>query len=65
MRRYQRPSLDLRGGMATSIDEHAAILAAIRDGDPDEAANLIAQHIHVPQGLLEDELRSEELGAGS
>ena len=61
MRRYRTPSLDLRGGMTTSLDEHAAILIAIRNGDADEAAHLIAEHIHVPQGVLEDELGEEEL----
>lgn len=65
MRRYRTSSLDLRGGMATSIDEHAAILVAIHEGSTDEAAYLIAQHIHVPQGILEEELASGELGAGS
>ncbi len=60
MRRYRTPSLDLRGGMSTSIDEHAAILSAIREGDTDRAAHLIAQHIHVPQGVLEEELEREE-----
>lgn len=60
MRRYRNPSLDLRGGMTTSIDEHAAILAAIHAGNADKAATLIAQHIHVPQGILEDTLGKEE-----
>ena len=60
MRRYRRPSLDLRGGMSQSINEHAAILGAVRNGNADEAANLIAQHIHVPQGILEEELEKEE-----
>ena len=53
-------SLDLRGGMTKSIDEHAAILLAIREGDTDEAAHLIAEHIHVPQTVLESELEEEE-----
>lgn len=60
MRRYRTPSLDLRGGMTTSIDEHAAILVAIRAGHADEAARLIALHIHVPQGILEEELKKDE-----
>lgn len=62
MRRYRTPSLDLRGGMTTSLDEHATLLIAIREGNTDEAAHLMAQHIHVPQGALEEELGSEELG---
>jgi DNA-binding GntR family transcriptional regulator len=53
MRRYSIPSLDLRGGMGRSIDEHRAILDAIRGGDGDEAARLISEHIHVPQRILE------------
>jgi len=60
MRRYRTPSLDLRGGMTTSLDEHAAILTAIRDGNADEASRLIAEHIHVPQGILEEELEEGE-----
>lgn len=60
MRRYRTPSLDLRGGMSRSIDEHAAILRAVRAGDTGEAATLIAQHIHVPQGILEEVLEKEE-----
>jgi DNA-binding GntR family transcriptional regulator len=63
MRRYRTPSLDLRGGMTTSIDEHAAILLAIREGNTDEAAHLIAEHIHVPQSVLEEELEREEESA--
>lgn len=56
MRRYQRPSLELRGGVGKSVDEHAAILAAIHTGDSEEAARLMSQHIHVPQTVLEAEL---------
>jgi DNA-binding GntR family transcriptional regulator len=65
MRRYRTPSLDLRGGVDRSIVEHAAILSAMRDGNADEAARLMADHIHVPQGVLEEldeevELQKEE-----
>lgn len=60
MRRYRTPSLDLRGGMRTSVDEHAAILVAIRDGDIAEATHLMAQHIHVPQTVLEEDVDKEE-----
>ena len=62
MRRYRTPSLDLRGGMTTSLDEHATLLIAIREGNTDEAAHLMAQHIHVPQGALEEELMADDLG---
>lgn len=60
MRRYRRPSLDLRGGMSQSIDEHAAILSAMRAGNTDEATALMAQHIHVPQAVLEEIEQEEE-----
>lgn len=65
MRRYRTPSLDLRGGMAESVGEHAAILRAIRAGNSNEAARLMAQHIHVPQSVVEEDLDQEELGARS
>ena len=53
MRRYLTPSLDLRGGLTRSIEEHQAILAAVRAGDGEEAARLLGEHIHVPQRVLE------------
>lgn len=55
MRRYRWPSLDLRGGMDRSTDEHAAILEAIKAGDVEEAVRVLAAHIHVPQKILEEE----------
>lgn len=54
LRRYRTPSLDLRGGLARSIDEHEAILDAVRAGDGEEAARLLAEHIEVPQRVLEE-----------
>ena len=53
MRRYLSPSLDLRGGMDRSIEEHRAILRAVRAGDGAEAARLLGEHSHVPQRILE------------
>ncbi|MFM9108026.1 MAG: GntR family transcriptional regulator [Chloroflexota bacterium] len=53
MRRYQSPSLDLRGGMARSIEEHRAIIDAIARGDAEAAAALLGEHIRVPQRTLE------------
>lgn len=55
MRRYRSPSLELRGGMERSIDEHAEILAAVRRRDAAKASELLAAHIHVPQEVLEHE----------
>ena len=53
MRRFLSPSLDLRGGMRRSLEEHEAILGAVRAGDGEAAATLIAEHIRVPQRILE------------
>ncbi len=53
MRRHISSSLGLRGGLERSIDEHQAILNAVRAGDADEAARLLREHIHVPQRALE------------
>jgi DNA-binding GntR family transcriptional regulator len=53
MRRHISSSLGLRGGLERSIEEHQAILGAVRAGDADEAARLLREHIHVPQRALE------------
>lgn len=60
MRRYRAPSADLRGGLERSIEEHEAILNAVRAGDAAEAARLIGEHIAVPQRMLEDQ-KSDEI----
>lgn len=54
MRRHILSSLELRGGLERSIEEHQAILTAVRAGDADEAARLLREHIHVPQRALEE-----------
>jgi DNA-binding GntR family transcriptional regulator len=53
MRRYYMPSLYLRGGFERSIDEHREIIQALTDGNPDRAAQLLHEHIQVPQRILE------------
>lgn len=53
MRWHLSSSLGLRGGLDRSIDEHQAILDAVRSGDAEEAARLLREHIHVPQRALE------------
>jgi DNA-binding GntR family transcriptional regulator len=53
MRRHISSSLGLRGGLERSIEEHQAILHAVRAGDAEEAARLLREHIHVPQRALE------------
>lgn len=64
MRRYFSPSLGLRGGMERSIEEHRAILEAVRAGDGEMAARLLSDHIHVPQRILEA-MEAVETEAGS
>ena len=61
MRRYRSPSADLRGGLERSLDEHEAILRAVRAGDATEAVRLLSEHIRVPQRLLEAELQAASL----
>jgi DNA-binding GntR family transcriptional regulator len=64
MRRHISSSLGLRGGLERSIEEHQAILAAVRAGDADEAARLLREHIHVPQRALETAAPAAASGAG-
>lgn len=52
---YLPRSLELRGSLQQSVAEHAAILAAIEARDAERAAELLAEHIEVPQRVLESE----------
>jgi DNA-binding GntR family transcriptional regulator len=50
--RYRMRSLRLRGNLGRSVSEHAAILRAAKRGDAERAAQLMADHIRVPQRRL-------------
>lgn len=54
MARYRRRSLKLRGNLRSSLLEHENIMEAIRERDADRAAELVREHIHVPQDRLEE-----------
>jgi DNA-binding GntR family transcriptional regulator len=53
--RHRLRSLELRGDLRRSIDEHRAILWAARTGDVERAVRLTSDHIRVPQIRLLDE----------
>ena len=59
---YRMRSLTLRGNLQRSVAEHAAIARAARRGDVERAAQLMAEHIRVPQRRLAA-LDVHELGA--
>jgi DNA-binding GntR family transcriptional regulator len=61
MARYRRRSLKLRGDLQSSLNEHERIMVAVRARDAKRAAELVADHIHVPQDRLE-ELSDEAWG---
>jgi DNA-binding GntR family transcriptional regulator len=50
---YRMRSLMLRGNLRRSVAEHAAILRAAKRGDGNRAAELMAEHIRVPQQRLQ------------
>jgi DNA-binding GntR family transcriptional regulator len=52
---YLPRSLELRGNLQQSVAEHEAILAAIEARDANRAAELLADHIEVPQRVLESD----------
>jgi DNA-binding GntR family transcriptional regulator len=52
MGRLMKKSVELRGGIEQSAAEHRAILEAVDAGDPERAAQLMEQHIEVPQRVL-------------
>jgi DNA-binding GntR family transcriptional regulator len=61
--RHRLRSLELRGELTRSVDEHRAILSAVRAGDVEQAVHLASDHIRVPQVrlLVEDhELASSD-----
>jgi DNA-binding GntR family transcriptional regulator len=61
--RHRLRSLELRGDLARSIEEHRAILWAARTGDVERAVRLASDHIRVPQIQLlatDDELASAD-----
>ncbi len=52
---YLPRSLELRGNLQRSVEEHEAILDAIEARDAERAAELLAEHIEVPQRVLESD----------
>jgi DNA-binding GntR family transcriptional regulator len=52
MGRLMKKSVELRGGTEQSAAEHRAILEAVDAGDPARAAQLLEEHIEVPQRVL-------------
>ena len=52
---YLPRSLELRGNLLQSVEEHEAILAAIDARDAERAAELMAEHIEVPQRVVESD----------
>jgi DNA-binding GntR family transcriptional regulator len=52
---YLPRSLELRGNLEQSVAEHEAILGAIEARDAERAAELLAEHIEVPQRVLESD----------
>jgi hypothetical protein len=50
---YRRPSALLRGSLDRSIAEHRGIMDAARAREGDRAAELVVDHIRVPQRRLE------------
>lgn len=65
MGRLLARSLQLRGSMQQSIDQHRAILEAVDAGDAARAAELLEAHVETPAQLLEgaELFESQEEGA--
>lgn len=59
MGRYEMRSLALRGTLRRSIQEHRAIVRAIRKRDAERSAHLLSEHIRVPQRRLESSADDE------
>ncbi len=59
MGRYLSRSLELRGSLAKSAAEHAAILEAVEARDAERTARLLADHSEVPQREVESDAGEE------
>jgi DNA-binding GntR family transcriptional regulator len=57
--RFQARTLALRGNLDSSVSEHRAILAAIRERDADKAAALAGAHVRVPGERLRETLGAQ------
>ncbi len=64
MGRLMKKSVELRGGTEQSAAEHRAILEAVDAGDPERAAQLMEQHIEVPQRVLRSPAARDIFGEG-
>jgi DNA-binding GntR family transcriptional regulator len=53
MGRFQVPSLNLRGSLRRSVEEHEGIVRALRQRDGERAMKLVSEHIRVPQRSLD------------
>lgn len=62
MGRYLSRSLELRGSLAKSAAEHSAILEAVEARDAERTARLLADHIEVPQRVIESDAGEELFG---
>lgn len=60
LRPFRRMQLRARGRMGQSMEEHAAILDAIRAGDPDAAATALNHHIKIQGEKFHDLLSNYE-----
>lgn len=47
LRPFRRQQLKFRGRMATSMDEHEAVLTALRSGDAEAAAHALRNHVAI------------------
>jgi DNA-binding GntR family transcriptional regulator len=65
--RYRLRSVTLRGNLQRSVAEHAAILREAKRGDAERAAQLMSEHIRVPQrslkALSDGDLAAVEAGS--
>jgi len=62
--RHRLRSLELRGDLRRSIEEHRAILWAVRAGDVERAAQLASEHVRVPQAQMLSDDREQASADG-
>jgi DNA-binding GntR family transcriptional regulator len=63
--RYRRMSIPVRGSVGSRIEEHARVVSAVADGDPDAAEQALRTHLAHTVEVARKQLRAWERGAGA
>ena len=59
LREFRRHSIEARG-VQSGVDEHAAVLEAVKSHDPAAAREAMIRHMHLAETIMQEEFSSSE-----